>query len=54
MYQIECFDISAQRWYRVGGGVCRTVAYEWIAERRAKGLRAQYRVTKEANEELAQ
>jgi hypothetical protein len=47
MYRVECFDEGARRWYVIGGNVCRTSAHEWIAGRRAKGLRAKYRVVKD-------
>ena len=47
MYRVECYDQSAGRWYVIGGRVCRTSALEWIAGRRAKGLRAKYRVVKD-------
>jgi hypothetical protein len=47
MYRVECFDEGARRWYVIGGNVCRTSAHEWIAGRRAKGLRARYRVVKD-------
>lgn len=45
-YQIECFDITVNRWYIVWTTSSNWLAHEFVQGRKDKGLRAKYRIVK--------